>query len=182
MKEKIIIAGAGGQGIMLLGKVIAAASMRAGLSVTWLPAYGAEVRGGTAYCMVVISDTRIGSPYVDCADTLIVLNGPSLSKFHACVKKTGLIIVNSSLVKGAAGVPANSQQYPFSESAGALGDVRVANMIALGVYVASAGVLDEAGVLKTIEAIAPADKRELIAINQRAVREGIRMASLKGRR
>jgi 2-oxoglutarate ferredoxin oxidoreductase subunit gamma len=98
MMEKIIIAGAGGQGIMLLGRVLAEAAMRENKYVTWLPSYGAEVRGGTAYCMVVISHKEIGSPYIEEADTLIIMNNPSLEKFKDRIKKQGLLILNSSLV------------------------------------------------------------------------------------
>ena len=78
MIEKIIFAGFGGQGIMAMGKVIALSAMREGKFVTWLPAYGAEVRGGTSYCMVIISDLPISSPFIEKADTLVILNDPSL--------------------------------------------------------------------------------------------------------
>ncbi len=90
MLEKIIIAGAGGQGIMLLGKVLSEAAMRLDKYVTWLPSYGAEVRGGTAHCMVIVSDAEIGSPYVKEADTLIIMNAPSLKKFKNRIKNKGL--------------------------------------------------------------------------------------------
>ena len=95
MIYKIIIAGAGGQGVMLLGKILAEAAMREDKFVTWLPSYGAEVRGGTANCSVVISDEEIGSPIIGSADILIVLNEPSLVRFQKRVKNNGLIVVNS---------------------------------------------------------------------------------------
>jgi 2-oxoglutarate ferredoxin oxidoreductase subunit gamma len=90
MVEKIIIAGAGGQGIMLMGRMLAEAAMREDKFVTWMPSYGAAVRGGTAYCMVTISDEEISSPYIEKADTLIVMNNPSLKKFRNRVKITPL--------------------------------------------------------------------------------------------
>ena len=95
MEEKILIAGEGGQGIMLLGKVLAEAAMREGKSVTWLPAYGAEVRGGTAYCMVVISTEEIGNPFVQEADTRIIMNQPSFERFGKDASSAGKRIINS---------------------------------------------------------------------------------------
>ena len=99
MTERVIIAGAGGQGIMLVGKVLAEAVMLEDKFVTWLPSYGADVRGGTAHCMVVISDKEIGSPYVAKADTLIIMNAPSLERFKGRIKNNGLRVINSSLAK-----------------------------------------------------------------------------------
>lgn len=84
---------------MLMGKVLASACLKENKHVTWMPSYGAEVRGGTAHCMVVISDEEIGSPYVEKADTLIIMNEPSRQRFKSRTKKAGLLIVNSSLAK-----------------------------------------------------------------------------------
>ena len=100
MTEKIIIAGSGGQGVMLLGKILAETAMQENKFVTWLPAYGAEVRGGTSHCMVIISDKEIGSPYVDKADTLIIMNQPSLERFKERRAPQGLLLINSSLASG----------------------------------------------------------------------------------
>jgi len=87
MKHRVIIAGEGGQGIMLLGKFLAEAAMEEGRNVTYLPAYGAEVRGGTANCMVIVSDTDIGSPLIQEADSIIIMNEPSFIRFSAMVSK-----------------------------------------------------------------------------------------------
>lgn len=171
MTEQVIIAGAGGQGIMLLGKVLAESVMREGKFVTWFPAYGAEVRGGTAYCMVVISDEEISSPDIRQADTLIVMNGPSLEKFQGKVKNNGLVIINTSLAQ-----PGKSDKrhikHPFTDMALKLGNVRVANMMALGSYLAHKKIIDIKTVVKVIEDIAPANKKDLVAVNQRALKEG----------
>ena len=90
MIERIIIAGAGGQGIMLLGKIISQAALKEGFNVIYFPTYGAEVRGGTAYCMVTISSDEIPSPYIDKADTLVVMNEPSLLRFKSRIKSISL--------------------------------------------------------------------------------------------
>ena len=94
MKEEIIFAGFGGQGIMLMGKAISYAAMNNGRHVTWMPSYGAEVRGGTAHSMVVISDEVIASPVVKEPDICIVMNRPSLQKFEKKVKKNGILLIN----------------------------------------------------------------------------------------
>lgn len=173
MTEKIIIAGAGGQGIMLLGKVLAEAAMRENKFVTWLPVYGAEVRGGTAYCMVIICDTEIGSPYIDKADTLIVMNGPSLERFKNRIKNSGLLIINSSLVTGKHDVMA--LEFPFTDIALRLGNIKVANTVALGCFLAKRKILDIRNVFKAIKEMAPEDKKDLIEINKKALKEGMKL-------
>jgi len=172
MTEKIIIAGSGGQGIMLLGKVLAESAMREAKFVTWLPSYGAEVRGGTAHCMVIISSREIGSPYVQKADTLIIMNAPSLEKFKDRIKDKGLLIVNSSLAKASLNKNVSTLNYPFTDIAVKLGNIKIANMVALGCFIAQKKFLEIKSVLKVISDIAPPDKRSLIEINQKALLEG----------
>lgn len=172
MTEHIIIAGAGGQGIMLLGKVLAIAAMRENKLVTWLPSYGAEVRGGAAYCMVIISDKEIGSPYTEQADTLIIMNQPSLDKFKDRLTHKGLLIVNSSLVKMDLSPNNYILKQPFTDIAIELGNIKVANMVALGFYVTKNKIIDIKTLLKVIEDLAPEDKKELIEINKQALLRG----------
>lgn len=191
MTEKIIIAGAGGQGIMLMGKVLAEAAMRENKYVTWLPSYGAEVRGGTAHCMVVISDEPIGSPCIGKADTLIIMNGPSLIKFKDRINHGGLLLINSSLINTdiltqinanltqiAADKSAGTCAFPFTDIAIKLGNIKVANMVALGAYLARKKIAGIKSVLAVIEKIAPAEKKGLIAINKQAISSGA--ALIKG--
>jgi len=176
MTEKIIIAGAGGQGIMLLGKVLAEAAMREDKFVTWLPSYGAEVRGGAAYCMVVISDKEIGSPYIDKADTLIVMSAQALEKFKARLKNKGLLIINTSLVPEGAGYKNSAAvKHPFTDIALDLGNIRVANMVALGCYLAARKIVKGKNIFQAIEEIAPADKIGLIEINRQALAKGVKL-------
>lgn len=160
---------------MLLGKILAEAAMRENKFVTWMPAYGAEVRGGTAHCTVVISDTEIGSPYIDKADTLIIMNRPSLEKFKHRLKYKGLLIMNSSLVSGGAGKNVNRCEYPFTDIAIRLGNIKVANTVALGCLIARKRIVDLKSVSEAISAIAPEEKKELIEINQRALEEGAKL-------
>ena len=164
---------------MLLGKIFAEAAMRENKYVTWLPSYGAEVRGGTASCIVIISDEEIGSPYVDKADTLIVLNQPSLEKFGSRLKNNGLLIANSSLILKDILLRCVVVKYPFTEMAIKLGNIRVANMIALGAYLAKKNIISLRSVLNSIEEIAPADKKNLIEINEKAVFSGTNLLKRK---
>ncbi len=175
MNEKIIIAGAGGQGIMILGMVLAEAALRENKFVTWLPSYGAEVRGGTSHCMIVISDRTIASPYINQADTLIIMNAPSLERFKKRIKERGLLILNSSLAKQDTYKNLITIKYPFTDIAVKLGNIRVANMVAVGCYIKQKKIVDFKSVLETIKAIAPQDKQALIEINQRALLEGMKL-------
>lgn len=175
MTSHIIIAGSGGQGIMLLGKVLAEATMRENKHVTWLPSYGAEVRGGTSHCMIIISEEEIGSPYVYKADSLIIMNEPSLEKFKNRVANNGLLILNSSLASGNGNINTRIFKYPFTDIAVKLGNIKVANMVALGCFIAHKKIVDSKSILKAICGIAPSDKKYLIEINKNALREGMKL-------
>jgi 2-oxoglutarate ferredoxin oxidoreductase subunit gamma len=180
MIEQIIIAGSGGQGIMLLGKVLAQMGLRMGLNITWFPSYGAEVRGGAAHCMVIISSEDIPSPYINKSDSLIIMNEPSLLKFKQRAKSKGLLLINSSLLKPevikqkAAG--ANRVYLSFTETAIKLGNIKVANTVALGAYIAKRGIFSKQIAFTAIEEIAPKEKKGLIEINKQAIEQGMRLA------
>jgi len=175
MIESVIVAGSGGQGVMLLGKVLAEAVMRQGQQVSWFPAYGPEVRGGTSHCMVTISDQEIGSPYVTKADTLIILNNPSLEKFKDRVKDKGLLILNSSLAQISAFPRIKVLQFPFTDIAIGLGNIKVANMVALGCYLGAKKTVKIKEVLEVFKSIAPAGRTDILEINQKALQEGAKL-------
>ena len=175
MTSRIIFAGSGGQGIMLLGKVLAEAAMRENKHVTWLPSYGAEVRGGTSHCMLVISDKEIGSPYVEKADSLIIMNAPSLEKFRNRLEKKGLLILNSSLAANLAVGCAHILECPFTDIAIKLGNIKVANMVALGCFIARKKTVELESVFKGISSIAPSDKKYLVEVNKKALQEGMKL-------
>ncbi len=171
MTERIIIAGSGGQGIMLLGKVLAEAALFEDKFIIWLPAYGPEVRGGAAYCMVIVSDAEIGSPYIAQADTLIIMNQLSLAKFKNRLKDKGLMIVNSSLVKLDNGLKAKAGR--FTDIAIGLGNIKVANMVALGSYLAEKKTIAVESVLRAMQKMSPKDNPELLKVNQEALKKGM---------
>ncbi|MCX5693631.1 MAG: 2-oxoacid:acceptor oxidoreductase family protein [Candidatus Omnitrophica bacterium] len=172
MIERIIIAGSGGQGVMLLGKVMAQAAMVEGKQVTWFPAYGPEVRGGTSHCMVTISDQEIGSPYITEADTLIILNQPSLEKFKGKLKRKGTLILNSSLAKIDPYTKMQVFSFPFTDIAMQIGNIKVANMAALGCFASAKKIIKVKNILKVFKSIAPAGNLEILRVNQQALEEG----------
>lgn len=141
--EAIIIAGFGGQGIILAGRLVAQTAMKVGKEVTYMPSYGAEVRGGTANCMVIIADEPIASPLVDRPDSLIVMNKASLNKFAPRLKAGGLLVMNSSLIDTKPQLDDSIEiiAVPADEIAVELGNKKVANMVALGAYFQKRGIL-----------------------------------------
>ena len=161
---------------MLMARVLAEAVVESAKNITWLPAYGAEVRGGAAHCMLIISDDEIASPYIDCADSLIVMNGPSLRKYLPRLKnKDGLLILNSSLAKAKIkNKNLKVIKVPCNEIAERLGNIKVANMVALGAYVARKKITAIKDILQVIETMGTsAKKEELIAINKKALNKGV---------
>ena len=161
---------------MLLGKVIAEAAMLEKKFVTWLPAYGAEVRGGTANCMVIISDEEIGSPIIVEADSMIIFNQPSFQRFKGQIKNKGIMLVNSSLVGDTPPIKATVKKIPFTEAALKLGNIKAANMVAMGVFVSQTGLVSDKTVLEVIKAMVPKDKMELLLLNTAALKEGMSLA------
>lgn len=173
MEKRIIIAGSGGQGILFLGRVLAYSAVKQGLEVTWFPSYGAEMRGGTANCMVVISDELIGSPIVKNADFLIVLNQASLRKFLKRVVKDGSIIYDVSIIPEKIN-PESIKIYPIeaSKEAAQLSNPKLANMVLLGAFIKLSKIIDIEKVLETIEEIVKAKRKEMIEINKNLILRG----------
>ncbi len=173
VREEIVCAGFGGQGIMFLGKLLAQAAMTEGLHVTYLPSYGAEVRGGTAHCNVIICSEEIASPVIGSPTTAIVMNHPSLIKFEQGLRSGGLLIVNSSLaLEKAKRRDIEVVEIPATEMADSLGNVQVANMVALGCYLGQKPVVALRTALDCLEDILPKRKHDLLQTNQEALRRG----------
>ncbi|MCS7164463.1 MAG: 2-oxoacid:acceptor oxidoreductase family protein [Thermodesulfovibrio sp.] len=173
MEQRIIIAGSGGQGILFLGKVIAHSAMKQEKEVTWFPSYGAEMRGGTANCMVVISDEFIGSPIVRNADYLIALNEISYKKFINRVLQKGCIIYDASIIKNSK-FRDDINFYPIeaSKEASLIANPKFANMVLLGAFVKISKILSIEKVIETIEEIIPAKKKEIVEINKNLILRG----------
>jgi 2-oxoglutarate ferredoxin oxidoreductase subunit gamma len=173
VREEIVCAGFGGQGIMLLGKVLAQAAMREGLEVTYLPSYGAEVRGGTAHCNVIISSDEVASPVIGSPSSAIVMNHPSLVKFEGRVRPGGVLVVNCSMtLESATREDIEALEVPATEIADSLGNVQVANMVALGCYLGKRPVVPLTTVMECLEEVLPRRRHELLSLNRKALREG----------
>jgi 2-oxoglutarate ferredoxin oxidoreductase subunit gamma len=176
MDNTFIFAGFGGQGVILAGKLLAQAGTDHGLHVTWLPSYGPEMRGGTANCTIVLSDEPIGSPVVDNPTGLIAMNLPSLDRFEKAVAKSGAIVVNASLV-GRRIERSDVQELalPLNDMAASLGNLRAANMVALGALVkATAAVPLETLQRALTTLLGHKASAELIQVNERALEAGFR--------
>jgi 2-oxoglutarate ferredoxin oxidoreductase subunit gamma len=172
MQSEVMFAGFGGQGILLIAKVLAHAAMEAGNEVVWIPSYGPEMRGGTAYCMVVISDRPIGSPIIRNPKHLVAMNRPSLEKFAPMVKPGGVVLVNSSLIPVRSGrSDVDEVLVPANELALEMGNVRAANIVALGAFVARSGIVDFE-VLREAVKEEFAAKAKLIPLNLEALERG----------
>ena len=177
MQNEVQFAGFGGQGIMLMGQIMAEAAMQQGHEVVWIPSYGPEMRGGTAYCTVVISDRPIGSPIIRNPKHLVAMNRPSLEKFAPTVKSGGTIFINSSIISIEAGRnDVDVVKVPIIEIARELGNVRTANIIALAAFVSRSQVVDFELLRESVKAKF-ANKEKLIPINMKALEEGKKAAS-----
>lgn len=174
--EKMIIAGFGGQGVMSLGQIIAYAGMIEDKNVTWLPSYGPEMRGGTANCNVIVSDHDIASPLVTHASTVIVMNKPSLEKFESYVSPGGKLYINSSLIDVTITRDDIEVFYiPATDIAAKIGNIKVANMIILGAFLANTHLLGNDSIHEALTKVLGVKKEQLIEINENALLKGERL-------
>ncbi len=178
MQREVMFAGFGGQGILLIGKILAHAAMEEGAEVAWIPSYGPEMRGGTAYCLVVISDTSIGSPIIQNPMHLVAMNRPSLEKFAPVVKPEGVVVINSSLIPVDSGRDdVDELMLPANDMAVELGSVKVANIVALGAFVGRSKMVD----FDTVEHCVKeefAAREKLIPLNMKALEAGKKASCL----
>ena len=176
METSILIAGAGGQGVQTLGKLLAYAASKSGLYVTFYPTYGAEMRGGTSNCTVVISTEEIAAPYRNELDCIAVFNGPSYEAFNDSVRKNGTLLVNSNLIDGA---EENSERklvkLPLNDIADEMGSPMTLNVIMLGFlseYLAGISVEAAKGVVRQRLGKRPS----MLEMNLRAFDRGVALA------
>ena len=173
MLEEVIIAGFGGQGLMLMGRLLAYAGMLEGRKVAWMPSYGPEMRGGTANCTVIISSEEIASPIVTNPKTVIAMNKPSLDKFESLIQKDGLIVLNNSLIdQEVKRDDIKVLKIPANDIANKLGNLRVANMVTLGAYVKKSGVVRLESILKALEKALAGKNQKILDLNKVALKKG----------
>lgn len=176
MQSEVMFAGFGGQGIMLIGKILAHAAMFEGKEVAWIPSYGPEMRGGTAYCTVVVSNRPIGSPIIKNPLHLVAMNRPSLEKFAPTVKPGGVILINSSLIPIDSGrKDVDELKVPAVEIANGLGNGKAANIVALAAFVARSKMVSLDALKHAIEEEF-GKKPKLIPLNMKALQAGLEAA------
>ena len=173
MTTQILIAGFGGQGVLFAGKLLAYKGMYDGKELSWLPSYGPEMRGGTANCSVIISDTPVGSPIVDKPDVLMVMNRPSLDKYENAVVKGGKIFVDSSFIERKVVREDVSAFYiPATKMAAEAGVPTLANMIILGKVIKETGIMPLENIERTLKKVVSAKRQNLIDANIKAIKLG----------
>jgi 2-oxoglutarate ferredoxin oxidoreductase subunit gamma len=176
MIDEILIAGFGGQGIMLMGKLLAYGAIYEGLEVTFYPSYGPEMRGGTANCTVVISEQRIGSPIKNTFTAMMAMNQASLTKFEDRVNAGGVIAYNETIID----TPPTREdvriiKIPANKIAAELGNLQVANMVAVGGLVALLGMISLNSLVKGLTRELPAHRHHLISLNEEAIKRGMEL-------
>ncbi|MDR1873816.1 MAG: 2-oxoacid:acceptor oxidoreductase family protein [Synergistaceae bacterium] len=162
----LIAAGFGGQGLMVLGQLVAYTGIEEGRYVSWIPSYGPEMRGGTANCCVIVSSEEIGAPVVSEADVIVVMNQPSFDKFKNDVRQNGILLYNSDLVK-AGGTRSDIRliAVPANTIALAEGSEKVANIAMLGAVVAASGIVSDRDCVEVLKEKLGKKKPEFLPMN-----------------
>ncbi|HOP46721.1 MAG TPA: 2-oxoacid:acceptor oxidoreductase family protein [Desulfobacteraceae bacterium] len=173
MTKKTVFSGFGGQGVLMMGLVLAVSAMKEGKNVTDLPAYGAEMRGGTANCTVVISDQEIFSPVSSSPDYAVIMNNPSLIKYEGMIKRGGIVFLNSSLVDLE---PTRDDleviKIPLNDIAKELKSDRTINMIMLGAFVTKTGITTLDSIMDGLGEIVKGKKASVMKLNRTGLERG----------
>ena len=174
MKEEIIIAGFGGQGVLSMGKILAYSGVMQDMEVSWMPSYGPEMRGGTANVTVILSDSRISSPILHEFDTAIILNQQSLDKFEPLVKPGGMLLYDSNgITQHPTRTDISIYRVDAAEEATKMKSAKTFNMIVLGAYLKIKPVVEMENVLKGLKKSLPGRHHHLIPLNEKAISRGM---------
>ena len=172
--HEFLAAGFGGQGVLVMGQLLATAGMLEGTGVTWFPSYGPEQRGGTCNCSVVLNDGEVGSPMVHSPDAAVLMNLPSLQRFEPTIKPSGLLLYNSSLIEAKPNrTDVKIVAVPATDIADELGNARIANLVLLGAYVASSQIVEPESIEQSLAAVLPKRHHGLIPLNMEAFNKGM---------
>jgi 2-oxoglutarate ferredoxin oxidoreductase subunit gamma len=178
-EHEIICAGFGGQGVLSMGSIIAYAGMIEDKEVTWMPSYGPEMRGGTANCIVIVSDTRVSSPIITKFDSAIVLNQPSLDKFEKAVKPGGLLLYEkSTIINPPTREDIDIVCIPAIEEADKLKAKQVANMIMVGAFLDKRPIVKIETIVSALKKALPEHRHKLIPVNEQALKRGKELVHL----
>ena len=164
--NQVLIAGFGGQGVLFIGKLLAYKGMFEGKEVSWLPSYGPEMRGGTANCSVILSDSPVGSPIVSNPDVLLAMNLPSLDKYESSVPAGGKIFLDSTFIeRKVERTDVDVYYIPATKIASDAGVPTLANIVLLGKVIKETGIIDLEGMKELFEKIIPPKRHDLIEAN-----------------
>ena len=180
MEHGLIVAGFGGQGVVLAGKLIATAALMDGREVVWSPSYGPEMRGGEVHCTVVVADRQIGSPVISVPDALIVMDQASASRFAPLLREGGFLLLNRSLIQNEP--PGEGREVlaiAATEEATRLGDPRVANVLLVGAYLTRRPTVSVESLIEAMRQGARGSQK-LLDINLEALRRGQELARSEG--
>ncbi len=173
MDSNVLISGFGGQGVLFIGQLLANACMEQGLNVTWSPAYGAEMRGGTVNCTVCMSDDEVACSYVDKPNNVIALNAPSFERFEKKIKPSGIMIVNSSLVTA---IPSRQdityKFVPMTDIAHGIGNEKMANIVSLGAFLKVFPVVKKESIVAAMKKKLTGNKVQMLEGNVHAFEAG----------
>ena len=171
MERSLIIAGFGGQGVMLTGKILGYAATDHNKKAVFLPQYGTQQRGGTASCNVILSDCKVGCPIVGTADSMMIFNQPSMEAFASRVKPGGVLFSNSTLCTRPDRDDITIYELPVDDIARELGSQRVANLVMLGAFIKESGMFTIEEIIATMKHLLE-DHPEMMEINEKAIRKG----------
>jgi 2-oxoglutarate ferredoxin oxidoreductase subunit gamma len=175
--QEMIIAGFGGQGVLSMGQIVAYAAMKEGKEVSWMPSYGPEMRGGTANCIVIVSDARISSPIVTKFDSAIVLNQPSMDRFENAVKPGGVLLYElSTVIRPPVRTDIEILGIHGVEEAQKLKSKQVANMVLLGAFLERRPIVTPQHVVEALRSVLPAHRQHLVPLNEEALARGKELA------
>jgi len=177
MLEEIVIAGFGGQGVLTMGLIVSYAGMMENKEICWIPSYGPEMRGGTANCMMTVSDKTISSPVLSSFDTVVAFNQPSLDKFESKTKKNGILIWESTnIANGPKRTDIKAIAIPAADEAQKMENPRALNMIMLGAYIQTTGVVNFETIKKALKKVLPERHHHLLPQNEKAILRGMELA------
>jgi 2-oxoglutarate ferredoxin oxidoreductase subunit gamma len=178
MKHELLVAGFGGQGVLSLGMTLTYAGMVEGKEISWMPSYGPEMRGGTANCIVIVSDGKISSPITTMFDTVIALNQPSMDKFEHAVRPGGLLVYESTNIIT---LPTRTDIHilPIAAAveAAKLKNPKTLNMIVLGAFLERTHIVEISGVMAALKKVLPERYHHLLPLNEQALRRGMELAA-----
>jgi 2-oxoglutarate ferredoxin oxidoreductase subunit gamma len=177
MTHEALFAGFGGQGILSMGMTLGYAGVVEGKEISWMPSYGPEMRGGTANCIVIVSDQRISSPIVTTFDTVVALNQPSVDKFEHAVRAGGLLLYDSTnIITPPTRTDISVLGIPASEEAVKMKNSRIMNMIVLGAVLERTHVVEPQSVVSALKKVLPERYHHLLPLNEQAIRRGMELA------